>query len=120
MRKINLRSVGYLSLFFVLLLTINTSPAFTEEGQEGNPVSQEEKLVGKTVNVNTATVEEFVENVPLITKELAEKIVEYREEAGDFQTLEELLQVEGFDRDLLRKVKSFLLLEGIGGTECTC
>ena len=70
--------------------------------------------------VNTATVEEFVKNVPLITKELAEKIVEYREEAGDFQTLEELLQVEGFTRELLRKVKNFLLLEGIGGAECTC
>ncbi len=120
MRIINLKSVGYLALFFILLFALNASQVFAEEGQTEKPVNQEEKLVGKTVNVNTATVEEFIENVPLITKELAEKIVEYREEAGDFQTLEELLQVEGFNRDLLRKIKSFLLLEGIGGTECTC
>lgn len=120
MRIINFKSVRYLAIFFVLLFVINVNQTFAEEGKAGKPVNKEEKLVGKTVNVNTATVEEFINNVPLITKELAEKIVKYREEAGDFQTLEELLQVEGFDRELLRKVKTFLLLEGVGGDECTC
>jgi competence protein ComEA len=79
----------------------------------------EDKLVGKTVNINTATVEALAQ-VPLITQDLAEAIVEYRDEAGDFQVIEELLQVEGFDRKLLRRIKDFLLLEGIGGDECTC
>jgi competence ComEA-like helix-hairpin-helix protein len=82
-------------------------------------VVAEEKLKGKTVNINKATVQEL-QQVPLITKELAERIVQYREKNGDFQVLEELLQVEGFTRDLLRKIKGFLLLEGIGGEECTC
>ena len=83
-------------------------------------VEEKETLVGKTVNINTAGVEEFVENVPLMTQELAEAIVEYREETGDFQVIEELLQVEGFDRKLLRRIKDFFILEGIGGDECTC
>ena len=109
MKTITLKSVRYLSVFFVMLFAINAIPVFAEED-----------LIGLTVNVNTATAEEFVENVPLITPELAENIVEYREEAGDFQIIEELLQVEGFDRLLLRKVVDFLLLEGIGGDECTC
>jgi competence ComEA-like helix-hairpin-helix protein len=82
-------------------------------------VMAQEKLKGKTVNINKATVQEF-QQVPLITKDLAEKIVKYREKNGDFQVLEELLQVDGFSRDLLRKIKGFLLLEGIGGEECTC
>jgi competence protein ComEA len=120
MKIMSLKSVGYLSLFFVLFFAINAMPVFAEENQTEKHVNTEETLVGKTVNVNTATVEEFVKNVPLITEELAEKIVEYREEAGDFMTIEELLQVEGFDRNLLKKVKDFLLLEGIGGDECTC
>ena len=96
-----------------LLLTVCVfvSVGIAEEG---------ETLVGKTVNINTAGVEEFVENVPLMTKELAEAIVEYREETGDFQVIEELLQVEGFDRKLLRRIKDFFILEGIGGDECTC
>ena len=79
----------------------------------------EEKLVGKTVNINTGTAEELAE-VPLISPELAEAIVEYREEAGEFQVIEEMLQVDGFDRKLLRRIKTFLILEGIGGDECTC
>ena len=81
---------------------------------------EKETLVGKTVNINTAEIEEFVENVPLVTEELAEAIVEYREETGDFQVIEELLQIDGFDRTLLRKIKDFFILEGIGGDECTC
>ena len=79
----------------------------------------DEKLKGKTVNINKATAQEL-QQVPLITKDLAEKIVKYREKNGDFQVIEELLQVDGFSRDLLRKIKGFLLLEGIGGEECTC
>jgi len=77
-------------------------------------------LQGKTVNINKATEEDLVKNVPLITRELAKSIVKYRKENGDFQTLEELLQIDGFNRDLLRKIKTFLLLEGIGGKDCTC
>lgn len=103
-------------LFAVLTLVLITGSGVSA----GEEKKEEEKLVGKTVNVNTATAEEFVKNVPLITPELAKKIVEYRNEAGDFMTIEELLQVDGFDRELLRRVKKFLLLEGIGGTECTC
>lgn len=79
----------------------------------------EEVLKGKTVNINTATAEELA-TVPLLTPELAKKIVDYREENGDFQVLEELLQIDGFSRDLLNRIKNFLLLEGLGGDECTC
>jgi competence ComEA-like helix-hairpin-helix protein len=84
------------------------------------PEQKQETLKGKTVNINKATAEDFVKNVPLITPELAKKIVKYRQENGDFQVLEEILQVEGFNRTLLNRIKPFLLLEGIGGDECTC
>ncbi len=77
-------------------------------------------IKGKTVNINKATEEELVKSVPLISPELAKKIVKYRKDNGNFQTLEELLQVDGFDRNLLRWIKPFLLLEGIGGKDCTC
>lgn len=78
------------------------------------------KLVGKTVNINKATADEMVKNVPLMTPELAKRIVKYRKDNGDYQVLEELLQVEGMTRDLLKKIKTFLLLEGLGGEACTC
>ena len=82
-------------------------------------VAAEEKLKGKTVNINTATVEELAQ-IPLITPELAQAIVAYREEVGDFQFVEELLLVEGFDRKLFLRVQPFFILEGLGGEACTC
>ena len=82
-------------------------------------LSAEEKLTGKTVNINRATAEELAP-VPLISPELAQAIVAYREEVVEFQFVEELLLVEGFDRELFSKVKLFFILEGVGGDACTC
>jgi competence ComEA-like helix-hairpin-helix protein len=81
--------------------------------------AEDEKLQGKTVNINKGTADELA-TIPMVTPELAKAIVKYREENGDFQSLEELLQVKGFSRDLFNKIKSFLLLEGLGGDACTC
>ncbi len=82
--------------------------------------SAEEKLKGKTVNINKATADDLMKNVPLMTPELAKNIVKYRKDNGDFQTVEELLQVPGMNRTLLKKIKPFFILEGIGGKDCTC
>ena len=103
--------------FSILVLT---PAAVTSQTSKTPPKETKQILKGKTVNINKATAEDLVKNVPLITPELAKRIVEYRKENGDFQILEELLQVEGFNRDLLRRIKTFLLLEGIGGKDCTC
>ena len=110
MKKKDLRKWAWLCM--ILLFLGSLSIAVTAE--------EKEPLQGKTVNINTATAEELVENVPLISLDLAIRIVEYREENGDFMVLEELLQVEGFTRTLLKRVKPFLLLEGLGGDDCTC
>jgi competence ComEA-like helix-hairpin-helix protein len=105
----NMNKIGLALLAFVFL------SAATLMAEPPAPV-----LKGKTININKATEAELVKNVPLITQELAKKIVKYRKDNGDFQTLEELLQIDGFSRDLLRKIKKFLLLDGIGGKDCTC
>ena len=46
------------------------------------------------LNVNTATVDELME-VPGIGEVLAARIVEFREQYGNFTSLEQLLQVKG-------------------------
>ncbi len=93
---------------------------FTVSGVNAAAPEKSQPVKGKTVNINKATEDELVKSVPLISPELAKKIVKYRKDNGNFQTLEELLQVDGFDRNLLRRIKPFLLLEGIGGKDCTC
>lgn len=107
--KVGLVKAGYVltACFFIVCFCLS---AFS---------MADEKLVGKTVNINKGTAEELA-TVPMVTPELAKKIVKYREDNGDFQVIEELLQVEGFSRDLLNRIKPFLLLEGLGGDACTC
>jgi competence ComEA-like helix-hairpin-helix protein len=127
MKKNSFRWIGLLLAMFLLSGSSSlmaqasgkTSSSASEKGKSQTPGGKQ-ILKGKTVNINKATEEDLVKNVPLITPELAKKIVKYRKDNGDFQTLEELLQVEGFSRDLLRRIKTFLLLEGIGGKDCTC
>ena len=115
------RSVQEIGILIVAILLLCTAflPAQTP-GKTSQPAEKSAELKGKTVNINKASEADLVKNVPLITPELAKKIVKYRKNNGDFQTLEELLQIDGFNRDLLRRIKPFLLLEGIGGKDCTC
>lgn len=89
-------------------------------GMAAGPAPAAEVLKGKSVNINKATAEELVKNVPLMTAELAKNIVQYRKDNGDYQQKEELLQVKGMNRDLLKKWNNFFILEGIGGKDCTC
>ena len=69
--------------------------------QEGYTVqterpAQEEEIapVRVLVNINTASAEEL-ESVSGIGPVLAQAILDYRAEHGDFQTLDELLEVRG-------------------------
>lgn len=82
--------------------------------------SAAEVLKGKSVNINKATTDDLMKNVPLMTPEIAKNIVQYRKDNGDYQQLEELLQVKGMNRTLLKKWTNFFILEGIGGKDCTC
>jgi competence protein ComEA len=114
-----LKGMGIPLLAFLLSGSIAVMAQTPAKSQSTTPEGKQ-ILKGKSVNINKVTAEDLVKNVPLITPELAKKIVQYRKENGDFQTLEELLQVEGFNRELLRRIKTFLLLEGVGGKDCTC
>jgi competence protein ComEA len=125
MKRSSIKSVVTAILFLSCAIglsaqTSGKAPSPAAEKTQSTTAGSKQVLKGKTVNINKVTEEELVKNVPLVTPELAKKIVKYRQDNGDYQTLEELLQVEGFSRDLLRRIKTFLLLEGIGGKDCTC
>ena len=64
----------------------------------------------KKVDINIASVEELAQ-VPGLNQELAEKIVERRENEGEFVDLEELLDIEGIDNNLLRSLRNQLMID---------
>lgn len=72
---------------------------------------------GDKLNLNAATAEELAE-VPGLNKDLAAKIIELREENGEFIDMEELLDIPGVDSKLLRQLKKYLFIESVD--DCNC
>ncbi len=107
----NLEIRNFVYICFVLFMVVSFSGmASAEEG---------DALKGNTVNINTSTLEELSQ-VPLVTEEMAQGIIDYRDENGDFMIIDELLDVDGFDKKIIKRIEKFLLLKGIGGDACTC
>ena len=75
------------------------SPAVTTQGNQ-------EKL-----NINTATAAEL-EALPGIGPVLAERIIAYRQEHGDFTTTEQLLLVKGIGSTLLASLENLITTGG--------
>ena len=100
--------VSVLSIVIVLAIFMSSFVAFAE----GNATS------GK-LNVNSATVEQL-SAVPGLTPELAQKIVDYRNEMGDITNIDELKEVDGVTPEILNKIKEHIGVEGIEGSDCTC
>lgn len=63
------------------------------------------------VNINAASVTDFM-TLPDIGLVLAQRIVDYRESHGDFQAVEELMNVEGIGE---KRMEQLLDLVTIGG-----
>lgn len=72
------------------------------------------------LNVNSATAEQLTGAVPGLSPEIAKAIVSYREDMGDIQDMNELLDVDGMTKDILEQVKKHVGLEALSGSECSC
>lgn len=69
-----------------------------------------EALKGLKVNINKATVEEFKE-IPGIGALTAQRIVDYREEKGQFSSIDDLLGVPRLTKRTLEKIRPYLTLD---------
>lgn len=74
---------------------------------------------GELLNINTATVEQLAQ-VPGLNEELATGIVQYRDDMGDIQSMDELTEVPGITKELLESIKPHVGLEAVAGAECNC
>lgn len=72
---------------------------------------------GDKIDLNKATVDELAK-VPGLNQEIAQGIVELREERGEFVDLDELLDVEGIDSKILRQIERYIDIEK--ASDCNC
>ena len=60
-------------------------------------------LCALALNPNTASVDELADELVGIGPILAEKIVQYREQNGDFETVDDLMDVKGIGSSVIDK-----------------
>ena len=63
------------------------------------------------VNINTASVS-LLQTLPNIGSVLAQRIVDYREENGNFSAPEDLLMVEGIGEKRLDEIRDYITVGG--------
>ncbi len=68
-----------------------------------------------TVNINTATAQELDDLLPGIGSKKAAAIVEYRDNAGGFRSVEELIEVDGIGAKLLEQIRPYCVIAGSDG-----
>ena len=95
--------------------TASESPAFSspssgEELVEPDPEGLQEVLVEKSVNLNTATLEEL-DLLPGVGPAIAQRIIDYREQNSGFYDIEEIMEVSGIGEKTFAKLEPYITVE---------
>lgn len=92
-----------------MLVSVEDEIELTLSENESINFSEDEELI---VNINTASEDELMKILPGVGEKRAAAIVEYRNIAGGFNSVDELCEVEGLGEGTVRTIKQFCTLEG--------
>ena len=86
----------------------NTAPSATESSSSSKPSASGSQLApDQTVDINTASAEEL-DKLPGIGPAKAQAIVDYRNEHGDFKSIEDIKNVHGIKEGTFSKIKDYI------------
>ena len=108
-----LLSVGLVLIAAVILYTALREPDLRVSSVPQTVVSMTAAAMEKSrypVRINEATREELL-GVKYITEDLADAILHYRAENGDFVSEEELLDVPGVGEKTLERIQPFIVVD---------
>jgi comEA protein len=83
--------------------------AFRDE-LASDTIKKKTGTTGQEIDINSASKDELV-GVPGIGKTLAERIVLYRENEGEFTSIEDLQKVKGISKKKLEKLKPYITVQ---------
>lgn len=77
---------------------------------ESETSGPQEVLVEKSININTATLEEL-DLLPGIGPALAQRIIDYREQNNGFYDIQEIMEVSGIGEKTFAKLEPYIVAE---------
>jgi comEA protein len=83
----------------------------TASGQESIPE-------GSKINLNTASKEELMK-IPGVGEKKAQRIIDYREQNGRFESVEDLMKVPGIKNASFQKMREYITVRRLNFTETT-
>lgn len=109
---------GFTAAILILLYNLRTSPLPTGatvnfiSSTNTTDINQGAITTNSEIylNINTATAEDLI-TLNGIGKELAQRIVDYRQEFGAFSCIEEIMNVKGIGEKLFSKIKKFIYVD---------
>ena len=94
---------------------VNQAEVLEDEERIYVPVIGEELQIGSDsdkdgkININKATKEELM-TLPGVGESRAESIIQYRNDVGSFQSIEDIMQVSGIKEGLFEKIKDLITI----------
>ena len=90
------------------MIAIGSQTGF--EPEESKSSGSPDKITSGTININSAPKSELM-RLPGIGEATAQKIISYREEKGNFLSIEEIMNVSGIGETKFETMKSYLAVE---------
>ena len=98
----------------ILVYTREETQALKEQGVFASQKNQETLEAGtgeqRKININQASLEELQE-IPGIGEVRAQAIIDHREEAGSFDSIEDIQQVSGIKGKTFEKIEAYITVE---------
>jgi competence protein ComEA len=89
-------------LVFSLVFGLFILPLIAQQAQTGKPA-------GEKININTATLEEL-QKLPRVGPKIAQRIIDYRKQNGNFKKAEDLMKVRGIGEKVFNQMKDMLTI----------
>ena len=89
---------------------VPASDTLKEEPKTEEQEDAEVEKIADKININTATESELI-LLDGIGETLARRIVERREEIGQFTSLDQLLEIEGLGESKYNRIKKYITIE---------
>jgi competence ComEA-like helix-hairpin-helix protein len=103
--------IGRQSVTGMMLIPEKPSPVDQSVTSEEDNIIQDRPAGNGKININTASAG-MLETLPNIGTVLAQRIVDYRIENGNYTTLEDLLLVEGIGEKRLEEIREYITVGG--------